>query len=279
MTRPFRTILALAAVGLSAFAVSASPAVAAKPACWKVVINDWYDGQITGKYALHCYREALAHLGSDTKGYTSAYDDINRALQQRIAEIAAAKKLASKPKPKKTKPAVVVPPAKSSGGNGPSGGSSGSPSPSGSSNSSNSAPPSANSGSSDPSGSAGPSGSQSPPAPGAVQRNHVRTDRHSAQNQSPSRSTATPKPASPAPSTTTPANTKGRDVNGAGPVQSAIKKLGPSDATSVPIPLIVLAGLAVLLMVVGAASLIAKRAQARRAAPVPVRSRPSQQSR
>ena len=60
MTRPLRTILALAAVGLSAFAVSASPAVAAnKPACWKVVINDWYDGQITGKYALHCYREAL----------------------------------------------------------------------------------------------------------------------------------------------------------------------------------------------------------------------------
>lgn len=273
MTRPLRTILALAAVGLSAFAVTASPAVAAKPACWKVVINDWYDGQITGKYALHCYREALAHLGSDTKGYTSAYDDINRALQQRIAEIAAAKKLKTKPEPKKTKPAVVVPPAKSNGGNGPSGGSSGSPTAS-PSRGPNSAPQTGNSSSSAP-----PSASQSPPPATAVPRNHVRTDRHTGQNQPSSSSTATPKPASPAPATTTPANTKGRDVNGAGPVQSAIKKLGPSDATSVPIPLIVLAGLAVLLMVVGAASLVAKRAQARRAAPLPVRSNPSQQPR
>jgi hypothetical protein len=51
-----------------------------------------------------------------------------------------------------------------------------------------------------------------------------------------------------------------------------LNQLGPGDATSLPIPLLVLAGLAVLLMGTGAATLIAKRAQARRVATVPVRS-------
>src|SRR5437867_13164011 len=97
MTRPVKTLIVLAALAALALSATVSTAAARKPAgkkaaCWKVLVNDWYDGTINGKYALHCYRDALKHLGSDTKGYTSAYDDIKRALQQRIDELAAARK-------------------------------------------------------------------------------------------------------------------------------------------------------------------------------------------
>jgi hypothetical protein len=270
MTRPLRTLLlALSAAAVSALAFTVAPAMAAgsadKGACWKLVINDWYDGAITGKYDLHCYREALAHVNRDLKGYSSAYDDINRALQRRIAEIAAAKQEKSKPsvppvaskpsksKPNKTKPAkpsknTTTTPASSD--NGDSNGTS--------------APPSIS--------------NPPPPPPSAQAVKHRSTDRH---NNGSSKRTHSTKPnpagsASSSPTTkpkpATGASTPGRDTQGAGPVQSAIKSLGPSKATSVPIPLVVLAGLAGLLMLIGAGSIVAKRAQARRMATVPVRS-------
>lgn len=56
------------------------------PACWKVLINDWYDGRIDGIYAIHCYRDALKHLPSDVDTYSSARDDIQQALQKRITQ-------------------------------------------------------------------------------------------------------------------------------------------------------------------------------------------------
>jgi hypothetical protein len=64
---------------------------------------------------------------------------------------------------------------------------------------------------------------------------------------------------------------KGRD-GGEGPVQEVAKKLGPKDATSFPIPLIVLAGIAGLLLAAGAAGFATRRIQARR---LPIR--PSEQ--
>jgi hypothetical protein len=45
------------------------------------------------------------------------------------------------------------------------------------------------------------------------------------------------------------------------------KKLGPNTAESVPVPLLVLGGLALLLVAAGAAGLIARRIQARRGGP------------
>jgi len=57
--------------------------------------------------------------------------------------------------------------------------------------------------------------------------------------------------------------TKGRD-GGSGPVQEVAKKLGPKVATSFPIPLIVLAGIAGLLLAAGAAGFATRRIQARR---------------
>jgi hypothetical protein len=56
----------------------------------------------------------------------------------------------------------------------------------------------------------------------------------------------------------------GRDVGG--PVPSAIDAIGPGSADSVPVPLIVLGGLSILLLSLGAAGFAARRVQARRAA-------------
>jgi hypothetical protein len=54
----------------------------------------------------------------------------------------------------------------------------------------------------------------------------------------------------------------GRDVGG--PVPSAIDAIGPGSADSVPVPLIVLGGLSILLLTLGAAGYIARRVQTRR---------------
>jgi hypothetical protein len=96
--RTFRHILVrLALAGTVALALGAGSATAAADQarktqgapCWKVLINDWYDGRIDGIYAVHCYREALTHLPADVDTYSSARDDIRQALEKRIAQGAA----------------------------------------------------------------------------------------------------------------------------------------------------------------------------------------------
>ena len=88
MIHPTRNIIkALLLAGLLVLAVGVGPAAAkAKPPCWKVLINDWYDGRIDGTYPIHCYREALQHLPTDVETYSSARDDIKQALQERITQ-------------------------------------------------------------------------------------------------------------------------------------------------------------------------------------------------
>jgi hypothetical protein len=74
-------------MGAAWLAVAVAPAQArSSTACWKVLINDWYDGRIDGIYPIHCYREALAKLPPDIDTYGSARDDIRQALQKRIIE-------------------------------------------------------------------------------------------------------------------------------------------------------------------------------------------------
>jgi hypothetical protein len=68
---------------LATLAVSAAPAQSATP-CWKLLLNDWYDGKIDHVYPIHCYHDAIKHLPTDIKVYSSAADDINRALQQAL---------------------------------------------------------------------------------------------------------------------------------------------------------------------------------------------------
>jgi hypothetical protein len=70
-------VLAAALVGALARPLAAE---AASP-CWKTLLTDWYDGRIDDTYPLHCYDDALHHLPPDVQTYSSARDDIMRALQ------------------------------------------------------------------------------------------------------------------------------------------------------------------------------------------------------
>jgi len=81
-------VVALLIVGAVGAFAGVAPAASKRgtTACWKTLINDWYDGRIDGIYAIHCYREALNHLPSDVDTYSSARDDIQQALQKRITQ-------------------------------------------------------------------------------------------------------------------------------------------------------------------------------------------------
>jgi hypothetical protein len=49
------------------------------------VIDDWYDnGRVDGTYDLHCYDDAIDALPRDVRDYSSAREDIERALQARM---------------------------------------------------------------------------------------------------------------------------------------------------------------------------------------------------
>ena len=52
-----------------------------------------------------------------------------------------------------------------------------------------------------------------------------------------------------------------------GAVTRAVHWLGPADATSIPVPLLVLAGIAFLLLATAGGSFLNRRLQARRSAP------------
>ena len=68
---------------LVAFAATGQ-AAAATP-CGKRVIDDWYDnGRVDGSYPLRCYDDAIEALPRDVRDYSSAKDDIERALQARL---------------------------------------------------------------------------------------------------------------------------------------------------------------------------------------------------
>ena len=153
--------------------------------CWKLLLNDWYDGRIDQTYAIHCYRDALKHLPTDVQTYSSAHDDILRALQTAITrDKKAGKKIGND--------TLVVPPKPAKGKNGK-----------------------------------GKSGK------GATTTND-----------------------------TTTTGTSGR--KGDGGIAGGLNSSSPS---SLPVPLLVLGGLALLLVAAGAAGLIAKRIQSRRSNP------------
>jgi hypothetical protein len=86
-----RVLLATIAGALAFLVAGVGPAAAAPAAsqqatsqCWKDVVNDWLRNQpnLKGTYAIPCYTQAIQHLDSypDVAGYSSASDDIHRAL-------------------------------------------------------------------------------------------------------------------------------------------------------------------------------------------------------
>jgi hypothetical protein len=90
------------ALSFAAAVVRPVPAAAATP-CWKALLNDGYDGRIDNTYPIHCYSDALKHLPADVQTYSSAHDDILRALQNAKAEL--------RKKGTKITPDTLVPPA------------------------------------------------------------------------------------------------------------------------------------------------------------------------
>lgn len=192
------TLLALAL--LTGVATRAAPAAAATP-CWKVLLNDWYDGRIDGTYPLHCYTDALKHLPSDVRTYSSAADDIERALQSARA--------AARKEHKKIGPGTLLRPAGSSGGKG--GGSSG--------------------------GGGGSSGGGLAP-------------RHGGPNGTGGGgSTVT---------TTAPGRKPDKGFAG------FADRLDPGSPSALPLPLLVLGGLAIVLVAAGAAGLVVQRVRSHR---------------
>ena len=76
-----KSFLLACSVGVILVLGSAAPAAAASATpCWKAVINDWFDGRLDQTYSARCYEDALHHLPKDVKLYSSASDDIQRAL-------------------------------------------------------------------------------------------------------------------------------------------------------------------------------------------------------
>jgi hypothetical protein len=84
LTATRRIAIVFALVGLGALTLGIGSATAAT-ACAKRVIADWYkDGRVDGTYPLHCYEEAIDALPEDVVQYSSAKDDIQRALQDAL---------------------------------------------------------------------------------------------------------------------------------------------------------------------------------------------------
>jgi hypothetical protein len=103
--RAFALVLVVAA-SAGVLPASASAEAVATVVCWKRLINDWYDGRIDQAYPVRCYREAIRNLPEDVEVYSSAREDIRRAL---LVAIRSSEKQTSK---KVTESTRVKPPPK-----------------------------------------------------------------------------------------------------------------------------------------------------------------------
>ncbi len=78
-----RAVFVLAA--FAALLAATAPAASAAKSCGRQVIDDWYDnGRVDGTYPLHCYDDAIEILPRDVRDYSSAKEDIQRALQNKL---------------------------------------------------------------------------------------------------------------------------------------------------------------------------------------------------
>jgi hypothetical protein len=84
--RSLRALLVSVLVVCGALGIGAG--VARATPCGDRVVADWIDGRIDGVYPLRCYDEAVDGLPEDVRVYSSAVDDISRALQARVHSVA-----------------------------------------------------------------------------------------------------------------------------------------------------------------------------------------------
>jgi|SRR5919204_3028887 hypothetical protein len=77
----------LIVAALACTAALPAPATAAtKPDCAAKVLKDWSDGRLDQIYPVRCYQSALDRMPDDMRSYTTAPDDIRRALLARLRD-------------------------------------------------------------------------------------------------------------------------------------------------------------------------------------------------
>jgi cobalamin biosynthesis Mg chelatase CobN len=191
---------ALAAATVLAAVVLAAQVGAAAGAtpCWKKLLNDWYDGRIDNVYPVSCYEETLKHLPEDISVYSSARDDILRALQSARAQLRENKKPAG--------PNALVP----------------------------------------------------------AQTTAETTATTTATTTNAHESTTTTAGSAPPGGTDAGSGTSSPGRKPPPGLPGAVQQLNSSSPSSVPVPLLVLGGLALLLVAAGAVGLVVKRTQGRR---------------
>ena len=183
-----KSLLLVLAVAVAVTVISVAPAGAGTP-CGQAVINDWFDnGVVEKRFPPHCYREAMDQLPRDVRTYSSAKDDIQRALL-----------------------AVLR-------GNGTGG------------------------------------GNKPDDATNAGTTNGTTPSGEPKREVTASSGTAAP---------------TSEEEPSKGIIRSTIEWLGPSDAASVPLPLLILAGIAFLLLAAAGGSFVNRRLQERRLPPPP----------
>jgi hypothetical protein len=79
-----RRALVIAVAACAATLTAPGVAAAAKPACAVAVLKDWADGKLDRQYPVRCYQDALNRMPEDMRSYTTAPDDIQRALLARL---------------------------------------------------------------------------------------------------------------------------------------------------------------------------------------------------
>jgi hypothetical protein len=59
-------------------------AAGATSGCGAAVLKDWSDGKLNRTYSIRCYQAALNRMPEDMRSYTTAPDDIQRALLAQV---------------------------------------------------------------------------------------------------------------------------------------------------------------------------------------------------
>lgn len=80
MSRRGGAALAVGAFALMLAGCGPFAAPRAERACGKAVLTDWADGGIDRSYPDPCYQEAIETMPEDLRAYSTAKEDISRAL-------------------------------------------------------------------------------------------------------------------------------------------------------------------------------------------------------
>jgi hypothetical protein len=94
-----RTRSSVAAVAIASLLAVVAPACAGSEelTCGDTVLVDWNNGRLGSEYAPECYRDALEDLPEDARVYTTAPEEIKRALRASLVALATRRERATRP--------------------------------------------------------------------------------------------------------------------------------------------------------------------------------------